>query len=89
MDSLAQLKWRCRRGAKELDYLLLAFLEQKFDTLNKQQQHLFIELLQLPDTQLIFYLLGDKTPQSKGLAQLVKKIRTHASFSNQAIHFIK
>ncbi len=75
MKSLAKLKWRCRRGTKELDYLLEAYLEQHYQDANKKEQNLFIELLSLPDTQLIFFLLGDQLPKSEGLSSLVKKIR--------------
>ncbi len=45
MKSLAKLKWRCRRGTKELDYLLEAYLEQHYQDANKKEQNLFIELL--------------------------------------------
>ncbi len=75
MKSLAQLKWHCRRGTKELDYLLEAYLEQHYRDVDKKEQNLFIELLSLPDTQLIFFLLGDQLPKSEGLSSLVKKIR--------------
>jgi antitoxin CptB len=85
MTAFSQLKWRCRRGTKELDYLLESFLEKKFDLAGEEEQLLFIELLALQDTQLIFYLLGEQVPDSKGLARLVKKIRDNSSISNQAI----
>ncbi|MCF6204614.1 MAG: succinate dehydrogenase assembly factor 2 [Methylococcaceae bacterium] len=75
MKSLAKLKWHCRRGTKELDYLLEAYLEQHYRDVDKKEQNLFIELLSLPDTQLIFFLLGDQLPKSEGLSSLVKKIR--------------
>jgi len=75
MKSFEKLKWHCRRGTKELDYLLEAYLEQHYQQGNKKEQNLFIELLTLPDTQLIFYLLGNQQPKSEGLSRLVKKIR--------------
>jgi antitoxin CptB len=75
MESFAKLKWRCRRGTKELDYLLEDYLVQDYEHTNKEEQKLFIELLSLQDTQLIFFLLGDQLPESEGLSELVKKIR--------------
>ena len=75
MDSLAKIKWRCRRGTKELDFLLESYLHNHYKQTNAEQQDLFIELLNLPDSQLIWFLLGDQLPESEGLAGLVKKIR--------------
>lgn len=75
MESIAKLKWSCRRGTKELDILLIKYLEQHFNQANREEQTFFVELLRLQDTQLIFFLLGNKLPESKGLAKLVKKIR--------------
>ncbi len=76
-ESIAKLKWRCRRGTKELDYLLEAYLDQYFKKANSQEQALFIELLNFQDTVLISYLLGEQFPESEGLTDLVKKIRNN------------
>lgn len=70
----AQLKWQCRRGTKELDSLLEAFLINGVNTANTD---LFIELLALQDSQLIWFLLGERLPESAGLATLVKQIRNN------------
>jgi antitoxin CptB len=82
MESFAKLKWRCRRGTKELDYLLESYLLKQFNQSKREEQLLFIELLDLQDSQLIFYLLGDQLPESEGLSQLVKKIRNNPIISN-------
>jgi antitoxin CptB len=65
MESFAKLKWRCRRGTKELDYLLESYLLKQFNQSKREEQLLFIELLDLQDSQLIFYLLWDKFPESE------------------------
>lgn len=75
MESIAKLTWRCRRGTKELDYLLNDYLTQCFAQATKEEQDLFISLLEYEDTLLINFLLGDLLPESEGLALLVKKIR--------------
>ncbi|KAF3978164.1 MAG: succinate dehydrogenase assembly factor 2 [Methylococcales symbiont of Hymedesmia sp. n. MRB-2018] len=82
MESISKLKWRCRRGTKELDYLLENYLIKQFKQSNKEQQLLFITLLDLQDTQLIYYLLGNHLPESKGLCRLVKKIRNTSAIYN-------
>lgn len=75
MESIAKLTWRCRRGTKELDYLLNDYLTQYFPQATKEEQGLFIRLLEYEDTLLINFLLGDLLPESEGLSLLVKKIR--------------
>ena len=75
MESISKLKWRCRRGTQELDYLLEGYLDKYYSLANKDEQALFVEFLTLQDSQLILFLLGEQLPMSKGLAGLVKKIR--------------
>ena len=75
MDSVAKIKWHCRRGTKELDFLLEEYLLKHYNQANVEEQRLFIELLGLQDSQLIWSLLGDQLPKAEGLARLVKKIR--------------
>ena len=78
-SSIAKLKWHCRRGTKELDYLLEAYLNNCYYQADEEEQILFKELLKSQDSQLIWYLLGDQLPEPKGLAKLVKKIRSYAN----------
>jgi len=77
MESVAKLKWRCRRGTKELDFLLENYLDKYYAQADKAEQALFIELLGFQDNQLIWFLLGEELPDTQELQALVKKIRTH------------
>jgi len=79
VEPFSKLKWLCRRGTKELDYLLEGFLLNQYSQLESNNQVLFIELLGLQDSQLILYLLGNQLPESTGLAKLVKQIRNNAN----------
>lgn len=75
MASFAQLKWQCRRGTKELDYLLESYLIKHHPQMNPHELALFVELLNLQDSKLILCLLGNQLPESTELVDLVKKIR--------------
>ncbi len=75
MESTAKLKWQCRRGTKELDYLLEAYLNAFYHQASTEDKMFFNELLEMQDTVLIRYLLGNELPDSTGLRSLVKKIR--------------
>jgi antitoxin CptB len=75
MSELARLRWHCRRGMKELDIVLLAYLERHYDTASAQDQRIFGELLELQDPQLYAYLLGRETPADEAVAHVVNRLR--------------
>lgn len=56
------LKWQCRRGMRELDDLLLNYLQQKYDQAADADKQAFRTILQLPDPELVGYLLNNKPP---------------------------
>ena len=78
MEVFAKLKWRCRRGTKELDYLLEAYLENYYADSSSEQQEQFEKLLTFQDSMLLTLILGNQLPASQGLSELVKKIRTRS-----------
>lgn len=55
-----KLKWRCRRGMKELDVLLMQYLEQNYDKATKKEQQAFENLLKLSDNDLYALLILKK-----------------------------
>jgi antitoxin CptB len=76
MTEYSKLRWRCRRGMKELDVLLEAYLERHYDAGSAEERRLFAELLELQDLQLCAYLFGRETPADSGIARLVSRIST-------------
>jgi antitoxin CptB len=73
-DSAGRLRWRCRRGMKELDVLLLDYLEQHHPVASADEQEAFAVLLELPDPQLWSYLSGRETPADPRLSTLIDRI---------------
>jgi antitoxin CptB len=71
----SRLRWQCRRGMRELDELLTAYLETRFDKAGPETQRAFRELLALADDQLIDYLLGGKATPDPDLARVIHDIR--------------
>ncbi|TGO02253.1 hypothetical protein PN36_27835 [Candidatus Thiomargarita nelsonii] len=65
MNELSKLKWRCRRGMKELDVLLTRYLEQCYEQAPIAEQQTFQALLELPDMELYAYLLGQLSLYTK------------------------
>ena len=74
----ARLKWRCRRGMRELDAVLQAFLEEAFDDLSDDDKGRLLAILDLPDPELYGYLLRRYEPEDPDIARLISRIRRAA-----------
>ncbi len=55
---LKKLRWRCRRGVRELDILMTRFLDETFDTLTSEQQEGFAVLLECQDPDVMDWVMG-------------------------------
>ena len=56
--AMSRLRWRCRRGMRELDELLLRYLERQLPQAGPAELEAFASLLDLPDPELFGYLAG-------------------------------
>jgi antitoxin CptB len=72
---IRRLRWRCRRGMKELDVVLERFAQHGLADAGEEERRALAELLALADPQLADYLLGGLTPAAPHLARLVEQIR--------------
>ncbi len=57
MTELSKLRWQCRRGTKELDLILMDYLETQYLSSSEHKKAKFIELLSLEDDELIVVLM--------------------------------
>jgi antitoxin CptB len=71
----SRLRWRCRRGMRELDALLVAFLDRRVGDLTDAEMSAFEGILELPDPTLHSYLLGRSAPDDAATAELIERIR--------------
>lgn len=55
-----RLRWQCRRGLLELDYLLETYLEHAYPALSRRDKALFEDLLRQHDPDLQSWMLGDE-----------------------------
>lgn len=69
-----QVRWRCRRGMKELDVLLARWLERRWSGAGPEARAAFLRLLELPDPQLFDWLLQGIRPADAGIAAIVDDI---------------
>ncbi|MEC9376052.1 MAG: succinate dehydrogenase assembly factor 2 [Pseudomonadota bacterium] len=48
-----RLRWRCRRGMRELDMLLLNYFDRHYSSAKKYEQQAFRNLLDFPDPDIL------------------------------------
>ena len=77
MSHQSRLRWQCRRGTKELDLLLVRYLENVYPTASAEEQRCFEDLLAMQDPELYDYLIGRLRPDDKALASVVNRIISH------------
>ena len=72
---LRRLRWRCRRGMRELDRLLERYLDLAWPAASEAERGVFLRLLDCEDDRLWRWFLGHETPPDADLAVLVQRIR--------------
>ncbi len=74
----ARLQWQCRRGMLELDAMLMAFLDKRYDALDEHQRQVFEQLLGQPDQMLLEILMGRTISIDRDVADVAQQIRQAA-----------
>jgi antitoxin CptB len=75
-ERLGILEWRCRRGMKELDFLLLRYLK-RHALATSDELAAFAEFLELPDPDIAGYLLAGDVPSDPRHAALCRELLTN------------
>jgi antitoxin CptB len=76
MSEMSRLRWLCRRGMKELDVILLRYLENSYESASTAEQNRFRELLQMPDPDLYNLLLGREVTDDPDLMCFLRQLRS-------------
>jgi antitoxin CptB len=71
---IGKLRWRCRRGMKELDVLLSRYLEEEYRDATPEHKQAFRQLLDSQDPLLYAYFLGREPPPDAVLSSLLERI---------------
>lgn len=72
----SKLRWRCRRGTKELDTLTTRYLEHFYDNADTTEQSAFAQLLTLQDPELHGILTRTKQVTDPVIIAIVDKIHS-------------
>ncbi len=69
-----QLRWRCRRGMRELDVLLLHYLDKTFPLASEADRQAFEQLLSWQDPDIVDLLAGRVSSEDPGLCHVVEQL---------------
>ncbi|HMK87517.1 MAG TPA: succinate dehydrogenase assembly factor 2 [Steroidobacteraceae bacterium] len=73
-QELAKLRWRCRRGMRELDLLLTRFVDEEWGGASSAEREAFRALLEAPDSLIYAYCLGQERPPTAPVSSLIERI---------------
>ena len=80
MSQRSRLIWSCRRGIREMDILLLGYLESYYDDASAEEQNIFEELLEETDLDILSWVMERTSPDEKYI-NLITFIRESATNS--------
>lgn len=72
---LKRLRWRTRRGTRELDALFGDWLDNRFPSASEAQQQAFDELLDVQDPDLWDWVMGHAKPLRADWQAIIDDIR--------------
>lgn len=76
MDAdLKRLRWRCRRGTRELDQLVGWWLDERYPEADTALREGFVSLLEQQDPDLWNWILGNGLPGDPQQARVIDEIR--------------
>ena len=71
-----QLKWRCRRGIKEVELVLIPYFDTYFHQLSTNGKKYFTEILQEDDVVLFEWVTQRAEPKDPQMVKLVQAMIT-------------
>ena len=77
------LVWQCRRGIKEIEILLLPFLEVDFEKEDQQTRESFIRLLAHEDLDIFEWFSGRSKPDDQDMESIVNVILSRMASRHQ------
>ena len=71
---IKRLRWRCRRGMRELDQLMLRYLDTRWPIADDAERKLFLQLLDCEDDKLWRWFMGLERPEEESIDAIVRLI---------------
>jgi len=70
----SRLRWRCRRGMRELDVLLVRYLDRRYAGATRAEQLAFEALLDLPDVEILALLKHDVVAEDAATCHVIERL---------------
>jgi len=77
---VARLRWSCRRGMRELDVLLLRYLEREFPAAAPSVQAAFELLLSAQDPEIVDLLAGRIVAEDEVLNDVIQRLLAQSRY---------
>jgi antitoxin CptB len=75
MSELSRLRWRCRRGTREMDILFERFLLYAYPQLTSDEQAVFERFLDEPDPEILDWITGKTEPGIPEYREIIRKMQ--------------
>lgn len=72
---LRRLRWKCRRGMRELDQLFGRYLDREWRQSSDAERGVFLRLLETEDDRLWHWFMGHEASGDVEIQTLVERIR--------------
>ena len=69
-----KLRWACRRGMRELDFLFLNYLQHAYPTASREEQLSFQRLLGYQDQEIFEWVMDTAQPMDAELRDIIVRI---------------
>jgi antitoxin CptB len=73
-EHLSEVRWHCRRGMRELDVLLMRYVDRDFLRTDQAHQKAFETLLSLQDPEILALLTGRVVAEDARLQDVVQRL---------------
>ncbi len=74
ISDINRLRWRCRRGMREMDIVLGGFLEQQYEAADSDIQQAFVRILDELDQDILDWIMA-RRPCPAEYRPLVERLR--------------
>ena len=62
---ISEVRWKCRKGIREVDILFTKYMEEVYRDLTPEQQKIFIEFIQQDTYEILDILVNNKSFDTK------------------------
>ncbi|MAF84394.1 MAG: succinate dehydrogenase assembly factor 2 [Gammaproteobacteria bacterium] len=78
----SRLEWHCRRGMRELDVILMRYMNRDYDGAGQTEKASFEALLSLQDPEILDLLTGRLVAEDEDIRHVIERILANSRPEN-------